>query len=225
MENKPKAKANKDKRVLKTEPKLKIDLNEEQKGFVKLFHQHDVLFLHGDFGSGKSMAAVHTAISSYRKKMFNTIWITRPMLKNSLAALPGSLEEKMAPYTFPIVQNMEVCQGKEATDRMLEKGHVKIMPIEVAKGCSFIDAVVIVDEYEDMNYQDFRTILTRLSKGSKMIFCGSKEQIDKQIGKNSCIYETMKLEDSGLVGYTTLKANHRNPILSEIINFLESSKK
>ena len=54
-----------------------------------------------------------------------------------------------------------------------------------------------------------------------MIFCGSKEQIDKQIGKNSCIYDTMKLENSGLVGYITLKSNHRNPILTDIIDFLE----
>jgi len=220
MINSPK-KENKEKRVLKTEPKLKVDLNEEQKEFVKLFYEFDVCFLHGDFGSGKSLAAVHTALSAFRKKQFNNIWITRPMLKNSLAALPGTLEEKMSPYTFPITQNMEVCQGKEMTDKMLKEGMVKIMPIEVAKGCSFIDSVVIIDEYEDMTYADFRTILTRLSKGSKMIFCGSKEQIDKQIGKNSCIYDTMRLENSGLVGYKTLTANHRNPILTNIIDFLE----
>lgn len=216
---------NKEKRILKTEPKLKITLNEEQKEFVKLFYEYDVVFIHGDFGSGKSLAAVHTALTAYRKKQFNNIWITRPMLKNSIAALPGTIEEKMAPYTFPITQNMEVCQGKELTDKMLKNGDVKIMPIEVAKGCSFIDAVVIVDEYEDMNYQDFRTILTRLSKGSKMIFCGSKEQIDKQIGEKSCIYEAMKLEKSGLVGYITLKSNHRNPVLTNIIDFLEKGYK
>lgn len=217
----PKAKENKEKRQLKTEPKLKVDLNEEQKEFVKLFYEYDVCFLHGDFGSGKSLAAVHTALTAFRKKQFNNIWITRPMLKNSLAALPGTLEEKMSPYTFPITQNMEVCQGKEMTDKMLKEGLVKIMPIEVAKGCSFIESVVIVDEYEDMSYADFRTILTRLGKGSKMIFCGSKQQIDKQVGKNSCIYDAMKLENSGLVGYKTLTSNHRNPILTDIINFLE----
>lgn len=223
MINTPK-KENKEKRVLKTEPKLKVDLNEEQKEFVKLFYEFDVCFLHGDFGSGKSLAAVHTALTAFRKKQFNNIWITRPMIKNSLAALPGTLEEKMAPYTFPITQNMEVCQGKETTEKMLREGLVKIMPIEVAKGCTFIDSVVIVDEYEDMSYADFRTILTRLGKGSKMIFCGSKEQVDKQIGKNSCIYEAMKLENSGLVGYTTLKANHRNPILTDIIDYLEKGE-
>lgn len=214
-------KLNTEKRTLKTEPKLKVDLNEEQKEFVKLFYEFDVCFLHGDFGSGKSLAAVHVALTSFRKKQFDNIWITRPMLRNNLAALPGTLEEKMSPYTFPIIQNLEVCQGKEQTDKMLREGLVKIMPIEVAKGCSFLNSVVIVDEYEDMTYADFRTILTRLGKDSKMIFCGSKQQIDKQIGKNSCIYDTMKLEDSGLVGYKTLTSNHRNPILTDIIAFLE----
>lgn len=213
---------NTEKRPLKGEPKLKVDLNEEQKEFVKMFYEYDVNFLLGDFGSGKSLAAVHTALSYFRKKHCNEIWITRPMIKNQLAALPGDVKEKMAPYTFPIVQNLEVCQGKEATDKMEKEGLIKIMPIDVAKGVTFMKSVVIVDEFQDMDYDDFRTILTRLGDGSKMIFCGSKQQIHKSIGKNSCLYDVLKLEESGLVGFKTLTANHRNPILTEIIKYLES---
>ena len=212
---------NTEKRKLKTEPKLLVDLNDEQKEFVELFYTYDINFLLGDFGSGKSLAAVHTALKSFRKKQFNDIWITRPMLKNNLAALPGTLEEKMAPYTFPIIQNLEVCQGKEQTDKMLKDGLIKVMPIEVAKGVSFMKSVVIVDEFQDMDYNDFRTILTRLGKDSKMIFCGSLQQIDKAIGKNSCIHRILKLEQSGLVGFKTLTSNHRNSALTEIIKYLE----
>jgi predicted ribonuclease YlaK len=212
---------NKQKRKLKTEPKLKVDLNEEQKELVKLFYKYDVCFVHGDFGSGKSLVAVHTSLTSFRKKQFNNIWITRPMLKNQLSALPGSVEEKMAPYIFPILQNLEVCQGKEQTDKMMKEGTIKIMPIEVAKGVTFMDAVVIVDEYQDMDYDDFRTILTRLGENSKIIFCGSKQQVSKLIGKNSCIYRASVLEHSGLVGFITLTSNHRNSILTEIISYLE----
>ena len=62
---------NKTKVTLKTEPKLKVNLNEEQKEFVKEFYQYDVCFLHGDFGSGKSLAAVHTAITAFRKKQYS----------------------------------------------------------------------------------------------------------------------------------------------------------
>lgn len=212
---------NKDKRLLKTEPKLNIQLNDEQKKTRELFYQYDVNFVLGDFGSGKSLVASAIALSSFRKKEFNEIWITRPMLKNNLAALPGTLEEKMEPYTFPIRQNLEVCQGKEMTDKMVKDGVIKIMPIEVAKGVTFMDSVVIIDEFQDMDYQDFRTILTRLGSNSKMIFCGSVEQIDKKIGAYSCIHDAIKLRHSNLVGFSTLQANHRNKVLTDIINYLE----
>lgn len=215
-------KTNVEKRTLVREPKLNVDLNEEQKEFVEQFYRYDVNFLLGDFGSGKSLAAVHTALKAFRKKQFNEIWITRPMIDKKTGALPGDIKEKLAPWVFPIIQNLEVCQGKEMTDKMEKEGLIKIMPIQFAKGVTFMKSVVIIDEFQDMDYEDFRTILTRLGEGSKMIFCGSKQQIDKLIGKNSCIYDILKLEESGLVGFKTLTSNHRNPILTEIINYLES---
>ena len=213
---------NTEKRTLKTEPKLMVDLNFEQKEFVELFYQYDVNFLLGDFGSGKSLAAVHTALKAFRKKQFNNIWITRPMIKNNLGALPGEIEDKLSPYIFPIIQNLEVCQGKEMTEKMQKEGLIKIMPIEVAKGVTFMKSVVIVDEFQDMDYEDFRTILTRLGNGSKMIFCGSTQQVARQIGKNSCIERVETLKNSNIVGFKTLTSNHRNPILTEIIKYLET---
>ena len=127
----------------------------------------------------------------------------------------------MQPYIFPILQNLDVCQGKQTTQRQKTAGDIEIMPIEVAKGVTFMESVVIVDEFQDMDYQDFRTILTRLGKHSKIIFCGSVEQIDKNINGSSSIHEALKLKDSGLVGFTTLTQNHRNPALNAIIKYME----
>lgn len=146
------------------------------------------------------------------------------MLKNELAALPGTKDEKMEPYVFPIIQNLEACQGKQTTENMKKEGSIEIMPIEVAKGVTFMDSVVIVDEFQDMNYEDFRTILTRLGKDSKMIFCGSIEQISRKIGKSSCIYDILKLKQSNIVGFHVLEANHRNPVLTKIIDYLEKNE-
>lgn len=215
---------NVDKRQLKTEPNLKIQFNEEQKKVVELFYEYDVNFILGDFGTGKSLTACGIALKHFRKKLCNNIWITRPMLKNGLGALPGEIEDKLAPYVFPIMQNLEVCQGKEMTDKMLKEGLIKIMPVEVAKGVTFMKSVVIVDEFQDMDYQDFRTILTRLGKDSKIIFCGSKEQIDKRLGRFSCLYDILKLQDSGFVGFSELEQNQRNPLLTQIINYLEKDE-
>ena len=215
---------NKEKRQLKTEPRLRIKLTEEQKEVARLFYEYDVNFIIGDFGSGKTLTAVYLALTSFRKKEFNRIWITRPMLKTKLAALPGSIDEKMQPYVFPIYQNIGECQAEASTEKMIKEGVLKIMPIEVAKGVTFMDSCVIVDEFQDMDYQDFRTILTRLGKDSKIIFCGSPQQVDKTMERTSCLKEVMKLKDSGIVGFTELKANHRNPVLSKIIDYLEGKK-
>jgi predicted ribonuclease YlaK len=67
-------------------------------------------------------------------------------------------------------------------------------------------------------------MLSRLGRDSKIMFCGSKEQIDRSIGKHSCIYNTMKLEGKNIVGYTTLTSNHRNPSITNILNYLEDEK-
>lgn len=206
---------------MKTEPRLKVKLNEEQKQVATNFYNYDVNFVLGDFGTGKTLSAVHTAITSFRKKMFNKIWITRPIIKNSLSALPGDINEKMQPYIFPILQNLDACQGKENTQNQRKKGEIEIMPIEVAKGVTFVESVVIVDEFQDMDYEDFRTILTRLGKQSKIIFCGSTQQVHKKLNDSSCITKLLKLKDSGLVGWCELTENNRNPALTKIIKYIE----
>ena len=103
---------------------------------------------------------------------------------------------------------------------MLEDATLEILPIDFAKGITYVDSVVIVDEFQDMDYSDFRTMLTRLGRDSKLMFSGSKEQIDRSI-KNSCIDKVLTLKNFNKVGFSELKSNHRNPILTDIINYLE----
>lgn len=217
-------KLNKDKRILKVEPRLNLTLSEEQKEVKSLFYQYDVNFVHGDFGSGKTLVACAIALTAFRKKEYNKIVIARPMTRG-IGFLPGDIKEKLDPYVAPIVHNFNMLQATSTTDKMMKDKMIEILPVEFAKGITYVDSVVIVDEYEDLNYEDFRMMLSRLGRASKIIFCGSKEQIDRSIGKKSCIYDTMKLKDSGLVGYSTLKENHRNPAIKRITDFLEADDK
>ena len=213
---------NKEKKVLKTEPNLRITPNEEQKEFIKQVYEYDFNFALGDFGSGKTQISVYYAINAFRKKQFNKIWITRPILKNNLGILPAGIDEKLAPYIFPIMQCFDQCQSRETTDKMRASGALQIMPIDVAKGVTFMDSVVIVDEFQDLTYEDFRTIITRVSDNSKILFCGSKQQISKQIGNDSCIHKVINnLKNSGKVGWAELTSNHRNKALTDIIKLLE----
>lgn len=213
--------SNKEKRKLKNEPRFKLQLNEEQKEAVTKFYNNDVNFIHGDFGSGKTLLSCYIALSSFRKKEFNKIVITRPIVR-SIGYLPGDIKEKLDPYIAPIVHNFNMLQSPVTTEKMMADGEINILPVDFAKGITYTDSIVIVDEYEDLNYNDFRMMLSRLGRDSKLIFCGSKEQIEKSIGRNSCIYNTIKLENSDIVGYSTLKSNHRNTAITKILNYLEN---
>lgn len=209
-------------RKIKTEPKLKVELSEQQKAVPTNFYSYDISFVVGKWGSGKSLSAIHTAIVAKRKYGYDKIYITRPVVKNNLGILPGSIDDKMGPYMFPIIQNFEICQGKEITEKELADGKIEIIPVETAKGMTFVNSIVIVDEFEDFDKQDFITIMTRLGKDSKMIWCGSKQQIDKSMSKISCYPIVEELMISGLVGAVELEANFRNDSLKPIMDYLEN---
>ena len=215
------AKDNTEKRKLKTEPRFKLQLNEEQKQVATDFFEYDVNFVHGDFGSGKSLVSCYLALSYFRKKMCNKITIARPITKNAVGILPGEIDSKLEPYVAPIIHNFNMLQAAATTQKMMDSGDIEILPVDFAKGITYVNSVVIVDEYEDLDYEDFRMMLSRLGKDSKIIFCGSKEQIHRSISKKSCIFDAMKLEGTGMVGYNTLKENHRNQSIVEILNHLE----
>lgn len=212
---------NTEKRILKTEPKLNIQLNDEQKKVTELIYQYDVVFCEGIWGTGKTISAVATALKCFRKKEFDEIVITRPFIADKLGALPGGILEKLYLEMQPILDNFNKCQSKVATERMLKEDEIKVQYNGKVKGNTFSKAICICDETQDLTHTEFVEMLTRLGKDSKIIFTISKEQIHKSIGKDSCYHTIKKLKDSGVVGWVELTENHRNPIITKITDFLE----
>lgn len=219
------AKENKEKRVPKTEPKLLVELSEEQKKVVEAFYNYPIVIIEGLWGSGKTFSAVATAIKSMRKREFNKIVITRPFIADKgLGALPGEIESKLTFEMQPILDNFHEAQGKETTDKMIKDGTLKMQYNGKVKGLTMKNCSFLCDETQDLTWEQFKELLTRLGKDSKMICTLSKEQIHKTIGSDSCYYTLRRLKDSGLVGWVNLESNHRHSIINEIIDFLEKSE-
>lgn len=215
-------KANSDKRRLKTEPKLRQELNEEQKKVIENFYNYDVVFVEGLWGSGKTFAAVAAAIKSFRKKEVDKIVITRPFIVDKgLGALPGEITDKLLFEMQPIIDNFHSLQGKEETDKMLKDGTLVFQYNGKIKGMTLSNCIFVVDELQDATYSQFMELLTRLGKDSKMISTLSKEQIHQSISERSCYYKLEKLKYSGIVGWNELTSNHRHELINEIINYLK----
>lgn len=213
---------NRERRAPKGEIKFQIQLTEEQKAVKRGAYEKDVSIILGKFGSGKTAVAAQIALDLLFKKQISKIYITRPINFTSTGYLTGDASEKLAFHTFPIKQNFYASYRKDKIDELFKDGTIQIVPIDYMKGYTFADSCTIVDEFEDISFKDFELVLTRLGRGSKLIFTGSEEQTDIS---NSCISKIKCLEKLDLVNYHVLKSQHRNEDIVKILDYIKENTK
>jgi phosphate starvation-inducible PhoH-like protein len=209
----------KEKRKPKNPITFKLTLNEEQKLAKQVILDSPVTLLRGMAGSGKTLVACQVALDLVFKKDAERIIITRPTVaKEEIGFLPGDLKEKMDPWLAPIYANLYMLYDKEKVDKMIKDGIIEIVPFAFMRGRTFPDAVVIVDECQNITHGQTEMILGRLGKGGKMIFCGDITQTDLKNRKDSGIGFFTRLEENIKgVKIFTLKTNHRHEIVEPIL--------
>ena len=202
--------------------KFNINLSEEQKEAKTNILYHPYNFIMGKAGSGKTLLAVQIGLDMYFKRMTNKIIITRPTVSNEdNGYLPGSLSEKMEPWLVPIRSNMRKVYNKPAIlEKMEKEENIELVSLAHFRGRTFDNAVVIVDEFQNLTKQQLGMVLGRLGKGSTMILTGDPQQIDLKFTNDSAIHEVPKLKPSDNVFSVTLKDNHRHEALNEVLKLL-----
>lgn len=134
----------------------------------------------------------------------------------------NTMDEKMSYHIFPLKQSLYASYGKEKIDKMFIDGDIQVFPIDYMKGMTVANAVMIIDEYEDINMADFKLITSRLGKGSKLIFTGDLAQT--KLIKDSCIHTVKKSFNTEYVNAHTLTANFREPEAALLLDYLEKEK-
>lgn len=202
--------------------RFSISLSEEQKAAKSEILKHPFNFIVGKAGSGKTLLAVQIALDSFFKRNVNKIVITRPTVSNEdNGFLPGSLEEKMEPWLVPIKSNMRKVYNKPAIlDKMMVDENIELVSLSHFRGRTFDNSIVIVDEFQNLTKQQLLMVLGRVGKGSTMILCGDRQQIDLKFNNDSAIHEVPKLKGSNWVYDIVLKDNHRHESLDEILRLL-----
>jgi len=215
---------NVEKRVPKGNIKFSLSLSEEQKLAKSEILNHPFNFILGKAGSGKTLMAVQVALDSFFKREVNKIVITRPTVSNEdNGFLPGSLEEKMEPWLVPIRSNMRKVYNKpQILDKMENDESIELVSLSHFRGRTFDNAIVIVDEFQNLTKQQLGMVLGRLGKDSRMILCGDGQQIDLKFNNDSAIHDVPKLKESQYVYTITLKDNHRHESLDEVLRLLYS---
>ena len=146
----------------------------------------DLCVLNGAAGSGKTLIALACALEMViEQQRFNKIIVTRstPPVAEDIGFLPGTEEEKMTPWLSAIHDNLEAMhEGDERPQSSIkyaiEKGNIQFKSLNFIRGRSIQDAIVIIDEAQNLTPSQFKTIITRCGKGTKMICLGNLAQID-----------------------------------------------
>jgi phosphate starvation-inducible protein PhoH and related proteins len=214
-----------EKRKPKNPIKFKIELNPEQKEAKSKILHNTVTLLAGSAGSGKTLLACQIALEKLFMKECDKIIITRPTVsKEEIGFLPGDLREKMDPWVQPIYQNMYMLYDKVKIEQLITGGQIEIVPVSFMRGRTFVDSFVIVDEAQNVTHEQMEMIVTRLGLRSKMIICGDDHQVDLKQKRDSgfrFLYTAAKKIKN--LEAISLKTNHRNPIVEDLINLYESA--
>jgi predicted ribonuclease YlaK len=176
--------------------KLRLDdmktfqpLTENQNKFFQAYKQGDYFIaLHGVAGTGKTFSALYKAIEEVldRSNTFEKIIVVRSAVQSrEIGHLPGTIDEKMDIYQQPYRQICETLFGrKDAWDRLEEQGHIEFISTSFIRGMSFDNAIIIVDEMQNMTFEEIDTVMTRVGNQSKIIWCGDYRQTDLNKKKN-----------------------------------------
>ena len=206
--------------------------NKEQKCGMDLLMDDDIPFVSmiGRAGSGKTLMAMAAGLEQVlglEKGRYNRIIVSRPVqpLGKDIGFLPGTMEEKMAPWMKPIFDNMQFIMGSDRTmlDMYLEKGVIEIDAITYIRGRSISNAYVIIDEAQNLTSHEVKTILTRVGENTKIVLTGDIEQIDNVYTNetsNGLTYAIEKFKESTLSGHITFKKGERSKLATEASKLL-----
>jgi phosphate starvation-inducible PhoH-like protein len=208
------------KKKLKNPIKFQVTLNEEQKSAKAQILGNKITVLRGGAGSGKSMVAAQAALDLLFTGQVEKVILTRPAVTagEELGFMPGDKDAKLAPYTAAIYDNMYRLYSKEKIDKEIIEGRIEVIPVAFMRGRNLTNCCVVVDEGQNITHRQMELILGRICEGSKMVICGDTAQIDlkdKRLSGFGFICNNLTSVEGFSV--VTLKTNHRDPIVEDIL--------
>jgi PhoH-like ATPase len=183
----------------------------------------------GKAGTGKTLLAVAASLNkTIDENLFTRILVSRPTLPmgKDIGFLPGTVEEKLTPWMYPIIDNVDLLLRSEAKARrhirgfkeLMDTGILVIEPLTYIRGRSIHNQYLIVDEAQNLTPHEIKTIITRVGDGTKIVLTGDPYQIDNPYidsSSNGLTYVAEKFKSQEIAAHITLTKGERS-VLSEL---------
>lgn len=199
--------------------------NERQKELVEAIETNNIVFALGAAGTGKTLCAVAQGLNLMQQNKVDRMILTRPAVEagEKLGTLPGEVEDKLLIYLMPLVDSLDRLIGVKARKFYMEKEIIKILPLGLARGLTFENSYVILDEAQNCTPVQLKMFLTRLGKRSHICVNGDPSQIDLPYWQLSGLQMTVdKLQ--GIEGISTVEFSEadivRHRLVKEIVKRL-----
>ena len=146
----------------------------------------ELVILTGPAGSGKTLLAMAAALEmTIEKGIYEKVIVTRntPEIAESIGFLPGTEEEKMAPWLAAITDTLEVLHKQDecmegSLKYIMDKANLQLKSVNFMRGRSIQNTFVLLDECQNLTASQLKTIITRCGEGTKIVCSGNLAQID-----------------------------------------------
>jgi len=136
----------------------------------------------GPAGCGKTLLACNEAVKQLKTSNISKIVITRPIVSvddEQLGFLPGTMNEKMDPWTRPIFDIFYEFFKKQQVNTMLDDDVIEIVPLAYMRGRTFKNSFIIADEMQNSSPNQMLMLLTRIGENTKLVITGDLDQTDR----------------------------------------------
>ena len=180
----------------------------------------NVVTLVGKAGCGKTLMAIAAGLSQVvENETYSRLVVSRPIqpMGRDIGFLPGTMEEKMAPWVAPIRDNLEylMANDKATLETYMDRGKIEVEALTYIRGRSIANAFIIIDEAQNLTAHELKTILTRVGEGTKIVLTGDIEQIDNVYldeTSNGLTHAVEKFKSFEICGHVTLRKGERSKV-------------
>ncbi|WP_308205630.1 PhoH family protein [Frankia sp. AiPs1] len=186
-----------------------------------------IVSLGGRAGTGKSALALCAGLEAVmERRAHRRVVVFRPLYAvggQDLGYLPGSENEKMAPWAQAVFDTLGALVSQEVVEEVVDRGMLEVLPLTHIRGRSLHDAFVIVDEAQSLERGVLLTVLSRLGQGSRVVLTHDVAQRDNlRVGRHDGVASVIEtLKGHPLFAHVTLTRSERSPIAALVTTMLE----